>query len=110
MPFNRKFIIEGENLIIANCEFHHQLVNEKKYVNGGGWWKLDRETSTFTLYGESFDFGAASIEDIALCISKGNVFSNKYCINNISKDYSFKYDTGTEILNLNKTKWITLPK
>jgi hypothetical protein len=61
-----KFIVEGNNLIIAKCTYHKQLVTDKDQVKGGGLWMLDRDKKEFLLYGDSFDFGRASIEIIKL--------------------------------------------
>lgn len=96
-----KFVIEGDVLVIAKATYHHQLVNDKEKVRGGGWWRLDKETNTFILHGKSEDFGAATIEDIKHCIDKENVFTDKYECHNISQAYNFAYDTNTEIITLN---------
>lgn len=87
-----KFIVEGNNLIIAKCTYHEQLVTNKEQVRGGGWWKFDAETKTYTLYGDSFDFGRADVEDIKKCIEAGNVWSDKNEIRNITDRYSYQYE------------------
>lgn len=84
-----KFIIEGNNLIIAKCTYHKDLVTDKEQVKGGGMWNLNDHT--ITLYGSSSDFGAASVENIKRCIDAGNVWSDQYEINNICDDYNFVY-------------------
>jgi len=93
MPFP-KFIIEtrdkGDCLIIAKCKYHKQLVSDKDKVKGGGWWILDRENSTFTLHGNSHDFGAASMEDIKNCVLNKNVFTSRSLNKNLS-NFIFKY-------------------
>lgn len=93
-----KFIIEGDSLIIAKCTYHHQLVEDKNNVKGGGWWRLVDDV--FILSGSSHDFGAASIEDIKDCVTKDNVFTNKYETRGIDIKYGIAYDTGTEIIKL----------
>lgn len=95
-----KFIIEGDVLVIAKCKYHKELVHDKEKVKGGGWWRLDKETNTMILDGDSHDFGAAKVEDIKACIDKGNVFSDSYQLCNISDRYNFSYDTRTEIIVL----------
>lgn len=85
----QKFIIEGNNLIIAKCTYHKDLVTNKDHVKGGGMWNLNDQT--ITLYGSSFDFGAAQIEDIKRCIDTGNVWSNQYETDNICDRYNFVY-------------------
>jgi len=93
-----KFIVEGDTLVIAKCTYHYQIVNDKEKVKGGGWWRKDGDN--FILHGSSHDFGSATLEDIKNCINKGNVFTDKYNVRNISKTHKFSYDTGTEIIEL----------
>jgi len=93
-----KFIVEGDTLVIAKCTYHYQIVNDKEKVKGGGWWRKDGDN--FILHGSSNDFGSATLEDIKSCINKGNVFTDKYNVRNISKTHTFSYDAGTEIINL----------
>lgn len=90
-----KFIIEyddlvGNILIIAKCTFHKQLASDVKLVRGGGWYNFDRDTNTFTLSGESEDFGRAKLEDIQDCIMRGQVY-NSYIMHRSFKSYNFKY-------------------
>jgi hypothetical protein len=102
-----KFIIEnnhlkGDCLIISNCTYHKQLAKNVEKIKGGGWFSYDIKEVTFTLYGESHDFGMAKIEDIKECISNGNVYTNKSLRNNISEKYKFKYKNAVgEIIDLN---------
>lgn len=86
-----KFIVEGNNLIIAKCTYHKDLATNKDQVKGGGWWRFDFATKTYTLYGESHDFGRADVEDIKKCIEAGNVWSDQYELHNITNRYSFQY-------------------
>lgn len=69
-----KFIVEDDCLIVGKCTYHKQLAANIKNVKGGGWWKYKREEKELHLYGESDDFGPASIEDIKACLSAGNLF------------------------------------
>ncbi len=94
-----KFIVEGNNLIIAKCTFHKQLVTDPAQVKGGGMWELDRDKKKFTLFGESHDYGQASEEDIKACIEAGNVFLSYAGGRNVS-DHSFYLNTGYEIIKL----------
>lgn len=94
-----KFIVEGNNLIIAQCAYHKDLVTDKDQVKGGGFWKWDRERKEVTLFGESHDFGQASAEDIKACIEAGNVFLSYAGGCNVS-DHSFHLNTGVEIIKL----------
>ncbi len=95
-----KFIVEGNNLIIAKCTFHKQLVTDKEQVKGGGMWEWDRDKNEFLLYGDSTDFGEASTEDIKACIESGNVFLSYSGGRNVSHN-SFYLNTGSEIIKLN---------
>ena len=102
-----KFIIEtdselGDCLIIAKCTYHKQLATNTNMVKGGGWWRLNKETNTFTLFGDSTDFGKSTINDILKCIQSGNVYTDNLLIDSISNDYNFKYDIGSEIIDLPK--------
>ena len=100
-----KFIIEtdddlGDCLIISKCTYHKDLVIDKTKVKGGGWWRLDYETKTFTLYGESSDFGKSTLEDIKNCIDNGNVYTDYTLSHSIADKYNFDYDTYSEIIKL----------
>jgi hypothetical protein len=86
-----KFVVEGDNLIIAKCTYHHQLVIETEKVKGGGMWSLNRDANTFTLSGDSHDFGRASIDDIKNCIEKGNVFRHQYSDVSMVDKFNFVY-------------------
>lgn len=95
-----KFIIEDDCLIMMKVTFHKEIVINKEKVKGGGWFKFDDKTNTFIFYGESIDFGQASIENIKNCVEKGNVFTDNLKYRNISSKYNFSYDTGSDIVNL----------
>lgn len=103
-----KFIIEtddelGDCLILAKCTYHKQLVTDIKKVKGGGWWTLDKDTSIFTLHGDSHDFGRAKIEDIANCVQHKKVFSSASLNRNFTDSFKFQYkDQSGEIINLEK--------
>lgn len=91
-----KFIIEtitehGDCLIIGKCTYHKQLVFDKQNVKGGGWWALDKEANTFTLFGDSSDFGKAKLEDIANCINSNNVYDSRRLRRNLSATFNFDY-------------------
>ena len=101
-----KFIIEtdseeGDCLIIAKCTYHKQLATDLTKVKGGGWWTLDRDNSVFTLYGDSYDLGRATIEDITSCVQRKKVFSTRSLLGNLTDDFKFQYknDVG-EIIHI----------
>jgi len=101
-----KFIIEtddelGDCLIIGKCTYHRELAIIKENVKGGGWYKYNNETNTFTLYGESEDFGPAEIEDIQNVINNDNVYTNPYLSHPITKKHKFIYDAYSEKIKLN---------
>ncbi len=92
-----KFIIEGNELIIAKCTYHRQLVSNKDKVKGGGLWKLDRDKKEFMLFGQSEDFGSVVVEDVKACIDAGKVHAGS---RNFS-DYTFDLNTGPEVIKVN---------
>lgn len=94
-----KFIVEGNNLIIAKCTYHKDLATDKAQVKGGGLWDWDQDKKEFLFYGDSFDFGRASIEDIRACIEAGNVFLSYVGGRNVS-DQIFWVNTGSEIIKI----------
>lgn len=100
MQLHPKFIVENDCLIISKVAYHRDLATDRKSVKGGGLFRFLPETNTFVFYGMSYDFGAASLEDVKKCIELGNVYSNKLKTHSIAKEHHFAYDTGTEIVNL----------
>lgn len=101
-----KFIIEtddelGDCLILSKCTYHKDLVINLDRVKGGGWFRMNHEAMTITFHGDSYDFGAASIEDIKACIENGNVYTNPYLTHSIVEKYKFLYDNHGEIIKLN---------
>lgn len=101
-----KYIIETDDelgicLILGKCTFHKQLATNKEMVRGGGMYKVDLENKIFTFYGESSDFGMASLEDVKTAVLEDKVFTNPYLTHSIAKQFKFKYDIGSEIIDLN---------
>jgi hypothetical protein len=94
-----KFIVEDDCLVIGKCTFHKQLAISYDHVKGGGIWKWDKENSTFTLSGESHDFGAASADAIRACIKAGNVFWS-YNGGRRIWGHTFYYNDGIETIKL----------
>ena len=94
-----KFIIEGNNLILSKVTYHRDIVTEKEKVKGGGWFKF--EDDCFTFYGTSDEFGSVNVEDVKRCVKNDCVFTNYMLIYSIANKFKFKYDTGTEIININ---------
>ena len=97
-----KFIVEGDSLILSEVTFHKELATVKKRVKGGGWYRMDKENQIITFYGQSYDFGKATLEDIQSCVLSGKVYSDKKMNTNLQVDYKFYYDNGTEIIELKK--------
>lgn len=95
----QKFIIEGNNLIIAKCTFHKQLVTDKEQVKGGGMWEWNRENKTIMLYGDSHDFGRVEYEDVSACIKAGNVFWS-YSGGRPIEGHTFYLNTGSDIIQM----------
>lgn len=95
----QKFIVEGDNLIIAKCTFHKQLATDKEQVKGGGMWEWDRENKTIMLYGDSHEFGSVGYEDVSACIKSGNVFWS-YAGGRSIEGHTFYLNTGCEIIQM----------
>ena len=106
MDVFQKFIIEtddieGDCLIIAKCTYHKQLATDHSKVTGGGWWSLDVKSKTITLYGDSHDFGKASVDDIKDCLKRNKVFRNPSLCIVFEDEYNFNYrDEKREIIEL----------
>jgi hypothetical protein len=95
-----KFIIEDDVLIIGKCTYHKQLAGDPKDVKGGGWYRF--KDNTFTFYGDSFDFGAARMEDIQQAVLEDKVYTSSGRTKNLSTDkFKFVYDTQCELIPLN---------
>lgn len=94
MEAHPKFIIEedqdGKILIIGKAQYHRQLAHNAANVRGGGWWQFGDQNNSFILFGESFDFGRASLEDIRDCIKRGAVYSSYTQVRSFS-NYKFQY-------------------
>lgn len=95
----QKFIIEGDNLILAKCTYHKQLAKDVTNVKGGGLFRK-KDDNTFLLFGESYDFGSVNIDDLKKCIENGNVYSNSRLTKKLD-GYKFIYDNHCELINLN---------
>lgn len=95
-----KFIIEDENLILRTVKNHKDIATNELKVKGGGSYIFDKATNSFTLYGESFDFGAAKIEDIKKCIEDGKIFLNDELNISITDKNNFSFYNGSEIIEL----------
>ena len=68
----RKFIINNNQIKLANVECHFEIANDHSTTNGGGWWHLDREKKTVYLYARSIDYGQAKREDLQELIKLEN--------------------------------------
>ena len=68
-------------ILCAKCIFHKELKGGFDTVKGGGEWHFDHENKEILLYGESHDFGRASIEDIKSVILKNNIFNMRLVVN-----------------------------
>lgn len=99
-----KFIIEfddedGEDhIVIGKCFYHKELAIDEDKVKGGGWYDMDYENKTITFHGSSDKFGTAELEDIEKIVKKGLV-NSKYGLRDYD-EFSFKYNNGSEIINL----------
>ena len=95
-----KYIIEDGCLIISRVTFHKDMVIEKDLVRGGGMYVFSHEV--YTLYGESVDFGRATLEDVQQAVTNHKVFSHQYDEDDMSVKYKFLYeDEDGKIIELN---------
>jgi len=88
-----KFIIEEENLILMIVKNHRDIATK---VKGGGSYIFDNETNSYTLYRESYEFGAVKIEDIKKCIDDGKVYTNVKLIHSITDKNNFSFYNGSK--------------
>jgi len=99
-----KFIIKDGNLILMKVQFHREIaqlsesdIEKQKHkqldIKGGGWFRYMPELKKFILYGKSFDFGAARLEDIKTCIEAGRVYSNYLLTHTVAEGTKFEYMT-----------------
>lgn len=89
-----KFIVIDNILILSKVTRHRQLIHEqldRTKIKGGGTFVFNYKLKLFTLSGDSAEFGRASLEDIKNCFKWGNVYSDKYLVNNIYGLYNFRY-------------------
>lgn len=84
-----KFIIEGDELILGKVTYHKQLATDVKNVKGGGWFSLKNDNKTIQFFGDSQDFGKATLEDIKKAVLDKKVFRNSFI--NISDEFTFSY-------------------
>lgn len=97
-----KFIVVDDCLYMGKVTFHKQLANEGDKVKGGGWFTYNSDDQSFTLYGDSHDFGRAKIEDIQACVDKGNVGENYSKNRHANHKFYYRYECG-DITELIKT-------
>lgn len=98
--FFPKFIIEDGDLILAMVTFHKEMVSNKAGVKGGGWFRYKNEDKSFTLFGDSHDFGKAKLEDIMECIRTKRVYSDKFRVRELLPKFKFYYDDGFTVTEL----------
>jgi hypothetical protein len=60
----RKFIINNNQIKLANVECHFEIANDHTTTKGGGWWHLDIKNKIVYLYAKSIDYGQAKREDL----------------------------------------------
>jgi len=95
-----KFIIEGDEIIFGKVTYHKQLATDIKNVRGGGWWSFNKDVTEMTFFGDSHDFGRATLEDIRKAVLEKKVFTNSF-INHSDKFTFFYKDLDGTIEKLN---------
>lgn len=96
-----KFILEDGDLIIAKCTIHKELVTDKEKVSGGGTWR--KKDDTFTLFGQSQDFGPSKAEDLKKAVQEGRVYTSSARIRSIAENYRFLYEEDGETTDLSQS-------
>ena len=103
MEVYNKFIIEndetlGDCLILGRVTYHKQLAYDESKVKSGGWWKLKDDRITF--YGESYDFGRATLEQVTNAVLNDKVFTSRLLEHSIAKKHNFSFDNQSEIIEI----------
>ena len=103
MEVYNKFIIEndetlGDCLILGKVTYHKQLACNESKVKSGGWWKL--EDNRIIFYGESYDFGRATLEQVTNAVLNDKVFTSYLLKHSITKKYNFSFDNQSEIIEI----------
>lgn len=58
----RKWILNGNEIILGNVTFHRELKSAGDRVHGGGLFSFVEDPTVLLLYGESHDFGQITRE------------------------------------------------
>jgi hypothetical protein len=58
----RKWIINNNEIIMGNVEFHKDLLTDHTKTIGGGYYYYDNDTETMLFYSSSSDFGSVTEE------------------------------------------------
>lgn len=91
----RKWIINDEDLILGNVEFHEDLIGndrEKNKTLGGGRWHADRVNKIIYFWGKSVDFGQVTKKQFEDSFKQPNVerlkivFSHKLDLIDVLKE------------------------
>lgn len=105
-----KFIIEdleedGICLLLGKVTYHKHLAHNIKNVKGGGGFSMDREKMEIVLFGESYDFGRASMEDLIYCVQRKRCFTSWTLVNNLSLEFRFFWkNPDGELIDLQESK------
>jgi hypothetical protein len=95
----RKWIINDEDLILGDVEFHEELVckgRDKEKTVGGGRWHYDRDANIIYFWGKSVDFGQATEKEFINAFKQPSVeqativFSLKLDFKDVLKEYEEK--------------------
>lgn len=75
----QKFIILQENeFIMGNVEFHSDLHKRSHEIKSGGFWQLDKERKELYLFGASTDFGPPELLDLKEALAKYKLLPKGY--------------------------------
>ena len=108
----RKFIINNDDLILGDVEFHEDLIckgRERKETVGGGRWHFDRVKNVIFFWGASTDFGQVTQKQFDYAFKQPSVeqaetfFSLKTDFVDVLKEYEI-FCNKKKIVSYNKKK------
>jgi len=94
-----KWIINDEDLILGDVEFHEELVckgRDRNKTIGGGRWHFDRKANIIYFWGKSIDFGQVTEEQFEFSYKQPSVeqaeifFSKEKEFQEVLKEYKEK--------------------
>lgn len=91
-----KYIVQNHKLIISKCTYHKELADQTQPVQGGGFFRFDSKSNTFTFHGSSGDFGQAHVADVQHAIDLDQVYTSRLCKSSVATKYKFIYEPDVQ--------------